>query len=143
MSVSAEVEARFVEKLSKEDKEARHRRAVAKVAEPLLKGMPQTGTHHFPPKEFRALAQYLFESEPTKLARALRSDRFKLLTLEFVCDRTHADLTMMTLSEFARLHRVPRVTLLDRADREALKSKAVGNRKLFYVTDLTRLLSDT
>src|SRR6188768_4226774 len=102
MSEAAEIEARLVEKLSKADKEARHRRAVAKVAEPLLAGLPQTGTHYFPPNEFRALAQYIFESEPQKIARALKRDRFKILALKFVCRREQVETT--TLSEFSREH---------------------------------------
>jgi len=141
MSDAADIAGQYVEKLTQTEAEARHRRAVAKVAEPLLSGLTP-GVHRFPPEQFRALAQYIFESEPHKIARAVRRERFKILALEFVCDRSSTVADMMTISEFARLHRVARVTILDRADKQGLPSRAIGNKKLFYVVDLTRLLSE-
>lgn len=139
----SEYDARYVEKLTQTEKEARHRRAVAKIAEPLLEGMSPTGSHGFSSEQFRALAQYLFESEPEKIALAMRRGRFKVSALEFVRDQTRGDdIAMMTISEFARQNGVARVTLLDRADKQVLPYKAIGNKKLFYVADLSRLLSD-
>jgi hypothetical protein len=138
--MSDDYDVRYAEKVAKADKEARHRRAVAKVAEPLLEGLPQTGTHHFPPVEFRALAQYLYEGEPQKLARALKKDRFKILELEFVCKRGGGEL--ITISDFARSHGVPRRTLHDRAAKAGLVSKTSGLRKLYETVELNALLAE-
>jgi hypothetical protein len=136
----ADYDQRYAEQVSKADRESRHRRAVAKVAEPLLEGMPQTGTHHFPPEQFRALAQYLFEGEPQKLARALKRDRFKLLELEFVCRRGGGEL--ITISDFAKNRGVPRRTIVDRAAKAGLVSKTSGLRKLYETVELNALLAE-
>lgn len=139
MTSEADYDQRYAEQVSKEDKAARHRRAVAKVAEALLEGMPQTGTHHFPPVEFRALAQYLFEGEPQKLARALKADRFRLLELEFVCRRGGG--ALITISAFARERGIAQRTLHDRAAKAGLLSKTSGASKLYEVVELNALLA--
>lgn len=137
----ADYEARYVEKLSTEDRELRHRRAVRKLAEPLLRKLPAKGPHHFPAIEFRALVQFLFEGEPSKIKRAMLSGRFKISGLEFVLK--HREGECSTLSAFARKHGVPQQTLHDRVGRAFLKMKIRCGKKLFYVEDLMALLPDT
>lgn len=138
MSDESEIAGQYVEKVTQTEREARHRRAVAKKAEPLLRGLPQTGTHYFSPIDFRALVQFLLEGEPSKIARAMRSDRFKIMGLEFVC--RHKEGETSTLSAFARKHGVPQQTLHDRAGKAFLKMKIRCGQKLFYVEDLMTIL---
>lgn len=139
--MSDDYEARFVEKVSQVDREARHRRAVAKIAEPLLAGLSQEGIHSFPPVQYRAIVQFLLEGEPGQIAKAMKRDRFKISALEFVCVRGACD--MATISEFAREHGIAQRTLHDRAAKAGLVSKTSGARKLFGIVELKTLLAGT
>lgn len=131
----------YAAKVANHSADAHRRQSVAAIAEPLLEGLGP-GEHRFQPAEFRALAMFLLEGEQKRLERALQADRFKILELEIICERELTSDNTMTLSEFARMHGVPRVTLLDWADRLKLRSLRRGNRKLFHTEDLVRFLSD-
>jgi hypothetical protein len=139
--VSEDFDARYAEKVSQADKEARHRRAVAKIAEPLLRGL-QPGAHYFPPVEFRALVQFLFEGEPQKAARAMRSDTFSLLKLEFFCKRDLSEDNMTTISVFARERGIPQRTIHDRAAKAGLKPLRRLGKLLYDIKQLTALLAE-
>jgi dephospho-CoA kinase len=126
-------------KVFKADKEARHRRAVATIAEPLLSGL-MPGNHDFNRKQFRALAQYLFEGEPSLLAEAMRNEKFVIANMIFNC--VDSDLGMMTISEFSRQNGKSQRTLHDRAAKANLPSKVTGRKRFFYIKDLLELLRD-
>jgi len=87
------------------------RRRYAKIAEPLLAGMPNSGEFRFSAKQFEALAEYcLLESLP-EVKAAIKRDTFKMGNLTFIADRTLSDGPTMTIAEFARAAKVPKETV--------------------------------
>jgi hypothetical protein len=123
--------------------EMARKRLVAKIAEPLLDGLSPRGVYRFPPEQFRALAEFLLEDEPGKFEMAVARDRFRVITLEFVCDRELTLFNTMTVSEFARARGVLQRTMAYRVSKSQMRCVIFGKTKRYDIRDLEQLLENT
>jgi hypothetical protein len=131
-------ECQYVEKANADARASKRRRAAAKIAEPLLAGL-KPGEHRFNAGQFRALAEYLFDGEPGRIARAVKRDHFKILALKFVCDRKLTSENTMTVMEYAKARGIPHPTVSRHVNASPLKFFRLLGKRRYHINDLDAL----
>lgn len=116
------------------------RRRYAKIAEPLLVGMPNSGELRFSVTQFEAVARYCIYEPFSAVKAAIETGKFKMGALTFIADPTLSDGPTMTIAEYARHAKVPKETVRRRVSgSNSLRFVFRGARKCFYLADLERV----